>query len=58
MMYEVALKNLFTRVELFLIKNQRKAFVLNDKRKKQESDDSSDWVPKNFDREPKSSAFK
>ena len=58
MMYEVALKSLFTRVELFLIKNQRKAFVLNDKRKKQESDDSSDWVPKNFDGEPKSSAFK
>ena len=57
-MYDVALKSLFTRVELFLMKNQHKAFVLSGKRSKGDSEDSSDWTPKNISNEPKSSAFK
>ena len=58
LMYEIALKSLFTRVELYLMKNQRQAFVLSGKRLKGDSDNSSDWVPKSIDKEPKSSAFK
>ena len=57
-MYEVAIKSLFTRIELFLMKNQHKAFVLNGKRMKGDTEESSDWTPKNVNGEPKSSAFK
>ena len=58
LMYETALKSLFTRVELYLMKNQRETFVLSGKRLKGDSVDSSDWIPKCIDNEPKSAAFK
>ena len=53
-MYDVALKSLFTRVELFLMRNQNKAFVLNGKRQKGDSENSSDWTPKDINNEPRS----
>ena len=53
-MYEIAMKNLFTRVDLFLIKNQRKPFVLKSGKDREESADSSDWIPESLSQEPKS----
>ena len=54
LMYGIALKSLFTRVELFLMKNQRKSFVLDGKKLKGDEEDSSDWIPEKIDNEPKS----
>ena len=53
-MYEIALNLLFSKSELFLIRNQHKTFVLSkaDQNKKKSSDtseDSSDWEPKFID---------
>ena len=56
-MYEIAMKSLFTRIELFLIKNQFKHFVLKGTRDPSESVDSSDWEPTSFQHEPRSRHF-
>ena len=57
-MYEVALKSLFTRVELFFMKNQHSNCVLFGKKNVEVVDDSSDWVPVDINHEPKTGAFK
>ena len=52
----VALKSLFTRLELFLIKSQNREFVLSSK-KSRESDESNDWTPVNIHSEARSQMF-
>ena len=45
-MYEIAMKLLFTKSDLFLIRNQQKPFVVSDVKSDVESEDSEDWKPK------------
>ena len=46
-MYEIAMKVLFSKIELFLIRNQKKPFVIG--KSESESDNSSDWEPTTID---------
>ena len=48
-MYEIAMKAMFTKSEIFLIRKQHRPFVLSDRNK---SEDSSDFQPDVIDYTP------
>ena len=61
-MYEIALKVLFSKSELFLIRNQHKPFVLTKADVKEKDgggseEDSSDWEPNSIDIEDPTQPF-
>ena len=44
-MYDIAMRILFSKTELYLIKHQRNPFVLTRADDGSESEDSDDWQP-------------
>ena len=57
-MIQIALKKLFSKVELFMMKNQYDTFVLKEYKQKKSSTDSSDWMPEYIEQSQQTAAFK